>query len=426
MGLRGRERMPGSFLTDTERERLRHFPSEVPPEDLGALFHPVGPRPDPGATTEGRPEPARLRAAAMHPPLSGVRARPTALGTSGRHRPSRPSNWEPTPESLCGLWRPPPHADRPLSAGPRPTSASARPGPRDLRALKPGSSPGPSSTTGRPSCFNSPARSSGPTRSCAQARPASSASWSPPGRRPSTRPSGSWRPCCPATARAVLDGLLVPDPARGGTTLAWLRRAASSNSPKAILGCIEKIDFLKRAGVDRLVARRPEPQPAQAAGPGRPPVQRTGPATDAGGTPVSDSWWPSSTSRCRHHRRGDRPVRPLPGRGVMPGRAMTSRSFTTPRPTRSTRWPASSASWPASCSTPRSATPSSDAPSTGRSPTNGSGRPPRNPPGSSAPTTTVDSTSSGNGTATSASSSPHSSRPSSSGRTSTPTPSWRR
>ena len=30
--------MPGSFLTDTERERLRRFPSEVPPEDLGAFF----------------------------------------------------------------------------------------------------------------------------------------------------------------------------------------------------------------------------------------------------------------------------------------------------------------------------------------------------------------------------------------------------
>ena len=30
--------MPGRFLTDAERERLRRFPTEVPPEDLVAYF----------------------------------------------------------------------------------------------------------------------------------------------------------------------------------------------------------------------------------------------------------------------------------------------------------------------------------------------------------------------------------------------------
>src|SRR5262245_38688292 len=30
--------MPGSFLTDTERDRLRRSPSDVPPEDLAAYF----------------------------------------------------------------------------------------------------------------------------------------------------------------------------------------------------------------------------------------------------------------------------------------------------------------------------------------------------------------------------------------------------
>src|SRR5262245_39993596 len=30
--------MPGSFLTDTERERLKRFPSEIPPEDLSGYF----------------------------------------------------------------------------------------------------------------------------------------------------------------------------------------------------------------------------------------------------------------------------------------------------------------------------------------------------------------------------------------------------
>ena len=30
--------MPGSFLNDTERERLRGFPTEIPPEDLIGYF----------------------------------------------------------------------------------------------------------------------------------------------------------------------------------------------------------------------------------------------------------------------------------------------------------------------------------------------------------------------------------------------------
>ncbi|HMB02295.1 MAG TPA: DUF4158 domain-containing protein, partial [Isosphaeraceae bacterium] len=51
--------------------------------------------------------------------------------------------------------------------------------------------------------------------------------------------------------RALLDSLLVPDASRGGTTLTWLRRAAVSNSPKAILRNIEKLEFLERAGVVR-------------------------------------------------------------------------------------------------------------------------------------------------------------------------------
>lgn len=50
-------------------------------------------------------------------------------------------------------------------------------------------------------------------------------------------------------SRARLDGLLVPDTARGGTTLAWLRRAAISNTSRAILQTLEKLEFLKAAGV---------------------------------------------------------------------------------------------------------------------------------------------------------------------------------
>ena len=51
--------------------------------------------------------------------------------------------------------------------------------------------------------------------------------------------------------KAMLDGLLVLGSDREVTTLAWLRRAAVSDSPKAILGNIEKFDFLRRVGVER-------------------------------------------------------------------------------------------------------------------------------------------------------------------------------
>jgi hypothetical protein len=49
--------------------------------------------------------------------------------------------------------------------------------------------------------------------------------------------------------KALLDGLLVPNASRAATALAWLRRAEVSNSPKAILHNIEKLEFLRSAGV---------------------------------------------------------------------------------------------------------------------------------------------------------------------------------
>ena len=49
--------------------------------------------------------------------------------------------------------------------------------------------------------------------------------------------------------RQWLDTLLEPDPARGFTLLAWLRRPAVSNSPRAIVGNLEKLAFLRAAGV---------------------------------------------------------------------------------------------------------------------------------------------------------------------------------
>ena len=109
-------------------------------------------------------------------------------------------------------------------------------------------------------------------------------------------------------------------PARGGTALTWLRRAAVSNSPKAILRNIEKLEFLKGAGVDRWaldglspnrlkrlaqIARRATGQALQ-----RMPEERRYPTPGGLPPPVAG----------RRRRRDDRPVRPLPGRGVRAGR----------------------------------------------------------------------------------------------------------
>jgi hypothetical protein len=47
-----------------------------------------------------------------------------------------------------------------------------------------------------------------------------------------------------------LDSLLQPDLTRGLTPLTWLRREANSNSPRAILDNLEKLTFLRAAGVE--------------------------------------------------------------------------------------------------------------------------------------------------------------------------------
>ena len=44
----------------------------------------------------------------------------------------------------------------------------------------------------------------------------------------------------------LIDNLLVTEKEKGRTRLSQLRQSATSNSPKAILGNIEKITFLKQ------------------------------------------------------------------------------------------------------------------------------------------------------------------------------------
>ena len=57
-------------------------------------------------------------------------------------------------------------------------------------------------------------------------------------------------PLLTADCKQWLDSLLQPDPTRGSTPLTWLRRAAIANSPRAILDNLDKLTFLRAAGVE--------------------------------------------------------------------------------------------------------------------------------------------------------------------------------
>jgi hypothetical protein len=87
--------------------------------------------------------------------------------------------------------------------------------------------------------------------------------------------------------KTLLDCLLVPDVSRGGTALTWLRRAAVSNTPKAIQRNIEKLEFLKGADVARWALGDLSPNRLKRLGQIRSPGHRPGPGADAGGTAVS-------------------------------------------------------------------------------------------------------------------------------------------
>jgi TnpA family transposase len=50
--------------------------------------------------------------------------------------------------------------------------------------------------------------------------------------------------------RTLLDKVSAVDETRGRSLLAWLQQGTASNSPKAILGSLEKLEFLKSHGVD--------------------------------------------------------------------------------------------------------------------------------------------------------------------------------
>ena len=69
-----------------------------------------------------------------------------------------------------------------------------------------------------------------------------------PGSRPTTASGRSSL----RRGHASLDGLLDVDPDLGITRLAWLRRGATAATPEVLKAELDKLEFLRRHGADRL------------------------------------------------------------------------------------------------------------------------------------------------------------------------------
>jgi len=239
--------MPGSFLTDTERERLRRFPSEVPPEDLGAFFT-LSDR-DLTQVRRQRGGPNRLGFALQLCTLRYLGFVPDALHSVPpaviAHLAQQVGT---TPESFMV------YGDRPHTRTDHLQDATAYLGfrkarPSDLRALKAWLVER-ALEHDRPTLLLQLACEKLRADQIVRPGPSRLERLVVTARQEAQHETFRLlTPLLSGECRALLDGLLIFDASRGGTTLAWLRRAAVSNSPKAILHNIEKLEFLKRAGV---------------------------------------------------------------------------------------------------------------------------------------------------------------------------------
>ena len=278
--------MPGSFLTDTERERLRRFPSEVSPEDLGAYFT-LSDR-DRIQVRRQRGDSNRLGFALQLCTLRYLGFVPNPLRSAPptviAHLALQLGT---APESLAA------YGDRPHTRtddfqeviaylGFRKARAADV---RDLRAWL-------------------VARALEHDRLTFLLQLACEKLRTDKVVRPG--PTSLERLVAAAQQEAQRETFRLLGPLLTGTGKDTARRPARSRSgqgrdsarlapPCRLIQLAEghpgvhREDRLLEAGGRRpLVARRPEPQPPQAARPGRPAGQRAGPATDAGGAPVSD------------------------------------------------------------------------------------------------------------------------------------------
>ena len=241
--------MPGSFLNDTERERLRGFPAEIPSEDLIGYFT-LSER-DRLLVRGQRRAHNRLGFALQvcalrylgFVPAKLHSAPPAAVGHLAEQLGVAPA----MPRQVRGAV-PDPDESPPGSPGPSRLSQgpAQRPeGPQDL-ARRPGPGARPAEPA-LPTRLRETPHRQGRAAGVDLPRTVVVAAQ----QQAQHETFRLLTPLLSDDTKTLLDGLLVPDVSRGGTALTWLRRAAVSNSPKAILRNIEKLEFLKGAGVAR-------------------------------------------------------------------------------------------------------------------------------------------------------------------------------
>ena len=241
--------MPGRFLTDAERERLRRFPTEVPPEDLVAYFT-LSDR-DQDQVRRQRGGANRLGFALQLCTLrylgfvpDPLRSVPPAVIAHLAQQLATP------PESFAAYGdRPHTRTDHLQEVTTYLGFRKVRPG--DLRMLKAWLVER-ALEHDRPSLLLQLACEKLRTEKIVRPGPTRLERLVVAVRQQAQHETYRLlEPLLTADGKALLDSLLVPEASRGGTTLTWLRRPAVSNSPRAILHNIEKLEFLKGAGVAR-------------------------------------------------------------------------------------------------------------------------------------------------------------------------------
>jgi hypothetical protein len=243
--------MPGSFLTDAERDRLRRYPSDVPPEDLAAYFT-LSDR-DLIQVRRQRGGPNRLGFALQLCTLRYLGFMPDALHSVPpavlAHLAQQVGG---PPDSFTAYGeRPHTRTDHLQDVMAYLDFRKARPG--DLRSLKAWLVER-ALEHDRPTLLLQLACEKLRTDRIVRPGPTRLERLVVTARQEAQHETFRLlTPLLSGECRALLDGLLIPDASRAGTTLAWLRRAAVSNSPKAILHNIERLEFLRRAGVARWV-----------------------------------------------------------------------------------------------------------------------------------------------------------------------------
>jgi TnpA family transposase len=241
--------MPGQFLTDAERERLRQFPAEIPPSDVIAYFT-LSPA-DLAQVRHQRGDHNRLGFALQLGALRYLGFSPDDLTTAPASVVASLSQQLDVRPDVLPAYGQRAHTRRDHLQAIQAYLGFREAGPVELRALaewlleralehdRP-------SLLFRVACEHLHAVKivrPGVTRlerMVATAR-----------QRAQRETLQRLAPLVTEASRTRLDCLLVPEETTGRTPLTWLRQEATANSPTAIVATLEKLAWLRGWGVDR-------------------------------------------------------------------------------------------------------------------------------------------------------------------------------